>query len=119
MLTESTDPLVQYGIYKVIMGLSLQQAIDVMLEARSQGIYLDIREMFNKRLLKVSDMGFAPMMNQQGSALIVSEKKEDLELTRGKWTKNRNENYVKEKARKNTQNKIKKEGELRKSRGTY
>ena len=119
MLTESTDPLVQYGIYKGIMGLSLQQAIDVMLEARSQGIYLDIREMFNKRLLKVSDMGFAPMMNQQGSALIVSEKKEDLELTRGKWTKNRNENYVKEKARKNTQNKIKKEGELRKSRGTY
>ena len=45
MLTESTDPLVQYGIYKGTIGLLLQQAIEMMIQARSIGIYLDIREM--------------------------------------------------------------------------
>ena len=63
--------------------------------------------------MKVSEMGLAPMMNQQGSALMVLEKKVDLESARGKLIKNRNETYVKENGRKNTQSKIKKEVQSR------
>ena len=110
-------------MYRCTIRLLLQQVVRVYYEAASLNIELDIHEMLNERLAfydqgsTVKKGGLCDSAQIKGickSGVVRVEKKAEIPIPRGKWNKNRNSKYMKQKQIKNTQRKIANEGEKRK-----
>ena len=105
-------------IYKGTLGLLLQQCVNVYNEGADLNIQLDILEMLKERLRVSDDVstrgGVQAVVCETHDSVISHgirrvQTKIEQPQARGKWTKNRNLEYMKQKKQKNTEKKIKKE----------
>ena len=114
MVFDSDNHDILSKVYEGTLELLLQQAIAVYQKAGSKGVEIDIMHMLRQTLKSSNDVKVELKNENRYVDSVMRVEKIELHGSPGKWCKNRNEEYINRKSKKNTKKKIKSEVEKKK-----